>query len=576
MVNPEPIQNGRPQEPASSRRGTNASWYASLWIQGFGLQCALKASSSQKTSQPTETVDPTPTSHALKEHGLRGLQETPAALVDGASNQGLLLEVNPAAQEQGVHAAMSASRALARCPSLLLLNADAPAERLNAERLLRFIESLSPRFEKQTPNRWLLDLRGIPETNWQTWSRRAMERLASEEGFAGILGVAQRPGLAWCAARKAEPLHGIKTAGFQAGTRVVLEPESFVNALTFQELEVSETLSSMLHDWGLQTLGDLLQLPRQAALERLGPEAASLWEIAYDSKQSVLRLEAFPEPLQLKTDFEHPVETSLQALFCIHRMLEELCSRLRLLNRVASALELSLCLENAPGYSRLFHIPNPTRDEAVLRRILETHFENLHLPAPLTSVFLKIQATLPSSHQLALFENPLRDPHRFSETIARIQAIAGPHRVGVPFALNTHQPDAFLLEDPLRVFANHAPSPLLPLPPQSREKSPLGLPLHRFRPPLQAEVSLSNHRPAHLHCHGLSGKIRAALGPYRSGGQWWGPTAWRREEWDIDLGARGLFRIAHLLQPTTGWQVEGCYDAAAWPDLTTQKTSEGG
>ena len=394
-----------------------------------------------------------------------------------------------------------------------------------------------------------------------------MARLKEELRVGAAMGVARRPTLAWCAARRASPV------------RVVDESEAFVESLTFAELEVSAPLQQVLEDWGIGTLGALLRLPKQAAMERLGAEASALWELASDSRENVLRLESFAEPLKVQSDFEHPVETLEPLLFTVNRHLEELCSRMRLLHRVASGMHLQLKLENAPPHDRHFNVPSPTCDSAVLLRIIETHLETLQMEAALSGVVLSIRKTLPHSEQLTLFESPLRDPNRFGETLARLHALTGEDRVGVPLRADSHCSGRHLLLDASKAFgstalssrtsssittkagASAAPEGI----PSNRPS--LGLPLRRFRPAVEAQIELGSHRPAHVRSTLINGPVLDCRGPYRFSGEWWEREDWSREEWDVALGGNfeGLYRIACEHPPNGRWFLEGCYDAAQWP-----------
>jgi protein ImuB len=462
---------------------------------------------------------------------------------------------------------MSTSQALARCPGLQLLPASPREESILGRRLLRFAQTLSPRVEQQAPHRLLLDLQGVRTGKLQDWADSALARLKEELRVNAAMGVAGRPTLAWCAARRAAPV------------RVVDECEAFIESLTFAELEVSAPLQQVLEDWGIGTLGALLRLPKQAAMESLGAEASALWELASDSRENVLRLESFAEPLKVQTDFEHPVETLEPLLFTVNRHLEELCSRMRLLHRVASGMHLQLKLENAPPHDRHFNVPSPTCDSAVLLRIIETHLETLQMEAALNGVILRIHETLPHSEQLTLFESPLRDPNRFGETLARLHALTGEDRVGVPVRGDSHCAGRHLLLDPSKAFGStklssrasssgttkarattdheaiHSPTPSL------------GLPLRRFRPAVEAQVELVSHRPAHVYSKWINGPVLDCRGPYRFSGEWWERKDWSREEWDVALGGHfeGLYRIACEHPPNGRWFLEGCYDAAQWP-----------
>ena len=54
------------------------------------------------------------------------------------------------------------------------------------------------------------------------------------------------------------------------------------------------------------------------------------------------------------------------------------------------------------------------------------------------------------------------------------------------------------------------------------------------------------------------GEVTDALGPYRASGHWWDDERWGVEEWDVEIGEHGLYR---LRRDHTGWFIEGCYDA---------------
>jgi len=490
-------------------------------------------------------------------------------VLDGDSSRGVLLEVSPEAAVRGVTPGMTSTQALARCPHLHLVCASPSAEQSVLKKLLPFVESLSPRVEKRTEDHWLLDLRGVwtGGCSWEEWAERALRRLFSEVQIRGQFGIAPRADLAWCAAFRADPV------------RVVKEPDTFIETLQFGELGVSLALQQQLHDWGVSTLGDLLRLPRQATLERLGPEVAAIWELVRDSRESLLRLETFPEPLEIATEFEQPLESVAPVLFSLNRILEQLCSRMRLLQRVASAMHLTLRLEDDSSYAREFTIPSPTREEAVLVRILDTHLETLHFESPIIGLKLWMEAVTPSSQQLTLFENPLRDPNRFGETVARLRALVGEDCVGIPTLAQTHRPDAFILRDPVEIFSKAASKEEVQVKEAtaSANQSATGLPLRRFRPSLSVEVQVEKCRPQFVFSKSINGPVLESRGPYRLCGDWWERNQWSLEEWDVCLGGqkRGLYRLGYRSQ-TAGnapgaWFLEGCYDAEVWPVTAASK-----
>jgi len=97
--------------------------YAALIVPRFRLQAALLEAPAEKSQF--------------------------VAVVEGGSTRGILLEVSAGAEAHGVSAGMVATQAMARCAQLVLLLASEVAEAKLGHRLLRFVETLSPRVEKQ-------------------------------------------------------------------------------------------------------------------------------------------------------------------------------------------------------------------------------------------------------------------------------------------------------------------------------------------------------------------------------------------------------------------------------------------
>jgi protein ImuB len=187
-----------------------------------------------------------------------------------------------------------------------------------------------------------------------------------------------------------------------------------------------------------------------------------------------------------------------------------------------------------------------------LFRILHTHLEGLRLEHRPMALRLSMKAATPENRQLQIFENPLRDPNRFGETLARLAALAGEDHVGIPQRGPTHRPGQYHLQSP--AFGLEETPDLLV------EEAPdlsIGLPLRRYRPPPSARVESKDGRPVAVFSETLRGPICDALGPYRFSGEWWDANAWEVEEWDVEVEDRGLYRLCRTAQ---GWEVAGGYD----------------
>jgi protein ImuB len=92
--------------------------------------------------------------------------------------------------------------------------------------------------------------------------------------------------------------------------------------------------------------------------------------------------------------------------------------------------------------------------------------------------------------------------------------------------------------------------------PAAGSSPPLAIRL--FRPPLPAEVAVSNGTPQWIRARGIRGDIVGYAGPWRTSGDWWRADAWSRDEWDVALSTGSLYRV--FREVPDRWFVGGNYD----------------
>ena len=316
------------------------------------------------------------------------------------------------------------------------------------------------------------------------------------------------------------------------------------------EKSVQEILT-ILHKWGIHTLGQLAALDKEQLGARLGSEAIRMWERANGKSNRVLNLVRPPESFEESFEFENEIETAEPLLFMLRRFLEQFAIRLGAIYLVAKELALRITFTDKQIYERVFKIPQPTNDVDLLFRMLQTHLENFRSKHPIVAVALSAQPSKATREQFGLFETTLRNPHQLSETLARLIAVLGADRVGTPVLQETHRPDAFRLEPfSWQVGAIDLNRPK-PMKPKSR------IALRRFRPAVSASVLLGADTPAHVRSTEIWGKILEQCGPYLISGNWWDEKSWARAEWDLEMENGELVRV-HESEGT--WEMDGIYD----------------
>ena len=322
------------------------------------------------------------------------------------------------------------------------------------------------------------------------------------------------------------------------------------NAQRPADKSVQEILT-ILHKWGIHTLGQFVALDREQLGARLGPEAIRMWERANAQSDRMLKLIRPPESFEESFEFENEIETAEPLLFMLRRFLEQFAIQLSGIYIVTKELTLRITFTNKQIYERIFKIPQPTNNVDLLFRMLHTHLENFKSKYPIVAVALNAQPIKPAREQFGLFETTLRNPHQLSETLARLTGLLGADHVGTPVLEETHRPDAFRMEPfawQVGAIEFNRPKGIEPT---------FRTAVRRFRPSISASILLDEDRPMHIRGADVGGKIIDLHGPYLISGNWWDEKSWARAEWDLQLDAGELVRC-HESEAT--WRIDGIYD----------------
>src|SRR5205085_617818 len=290
-------------------------------------------------------------------------------------------------------------------------------------------------------------------------------------------------------------------------------------AKQIERAKETERILSILHQWGIHTLGQLAALSRDDLAARLGMRAVEMWKRANGGGERILKLVSPPESFIESFEFENEIETVEPLLFILRRFLQQLATRLNAIYLVAKELRLRITFADKSHYERIFKIPQPTNNEDILFRMLHTHLENFTSRHP----------------SVAKSRNPIALPLSFTT------GSLGPSRTGI-----------FARDD------------------EERERGACDstavrgcVPLRRFRKRKKATVLLENNRPAHVRAAevraglAVEGTTMAQDGPFSLSGNWWDERAWAQVEWDVEI-ENGVIARCHCDQD--GWAIDGIYD----------------
>ncbi len=446
-----------------------------------------------------------------------------------------ILALNREGWLAGIAPGWPLGRALVRCPDLKIIERDFEAEGKLREELFFLAEGISADVEMTAEDAVVMDLAMV------RGGLKSAFRSLHLEGVEVCWAMAETPDLAHLAVRFPETQERVVTAEDLRGL-----PVSVLGALGGK----GRTLE-LLEMWGLGCLGDFMKLPRQGIAERLGPEAGRWHDVLHGKDCRLLKLHRVPESFAQEMDFEEGVGVLDQVVFALKRMLHVLAGRLAARHLAAGALELRMIMERGGEVVRRLRFPEPQTGVEGMLAPLQTMMDSVKLESAVIRMGLDAEATFAMAGQREWFGKNLPQPERWAETVAKLEAMLGPDRVGVPVREDTFRADTF------SVRAIGEKSGLA-----TEIRADCAVPLRRFRP--AREVAVASEAgglfpvPLAILTGTHKGEILNRRGPFLSSGAWWDPVlAWQRLEWDVEV-RDGVVRLA-FLKPRK-WEVGGWYE----------------
>jgi protein ImuB len=408
----------------------------------------------------------------------------------------------------------------------------------NLPLLIECARFFSPHIEELGEDAVVFDARGLASL-YGPAAQLALE-IDRRVGVAANIAIAGNPDAAIHAARG---LRGI----------TVIEPGREAEALARLPLNLlggSAETAELLDLWGIRSFGEFAKLPPLGVAARLGDEGVYLQSLARGEGRRQLR--PIEEALRFEEamELEYPVELLEPLSFILGRLLNEVCRRLGTRSLATNEIRLRLTLENAPEHLAVLRLPVPMLDAAAFLKMLQLELNGRPPAAAVLKAVLVAEPVKPRRTQQGLFVAMSPEPEKLELTIARIRHLTGPDKVGTAELVDTHRPDSFRMQ----AFAPGAVKML-----EREFFTEPQLSLRRFRPPKYAQVIVAQERPVRISSPTANGTVVMAKGPWRTSGDWWRVSRWKRDEWDVETAAGGLYRLYQEID-SRRWFVEGSYD----------------
>jgi len=319
----------------------------------------------------------------------------------------------------------------------------------------------------------------------------------------------------------------IAARGLLANNPVTVIPagmeKNALAALPLSVLDLTPDQAETFSLWGIRTLGALADLPLKGLIARLGQAGKRMHELAHGTRSHMFQSVEPAFSLSEHMEFDSPVEMLDALLFVVNIMLEQLILRATARVYALASVTITLKLEGGATHVRTVRPALPSIDRLLWLKLLHLDLEAHPPQAAILAATVTAEPGSTSKVQLGLFSPQLPEPSRLDVTLARISAIVGEENAGCAVLNDTHAPDAFHMY-PFQVLPTHAKAiPSLTVRPATR----------LIRPAENMSVTIQDSKPKSFFFRDRKYTVERAYGPWLSSGDWWNPSLWGYEQWDL-------------------------------------------
>lgn len=335
------------------------------------------------------------------------------------------------------------------------------------------------------------------------------------------------------------------------------EESAVLAPLPVAVLDLTEEQAETFSLWGIRTLGMLADLPEKELTARMGQAGRRLRQLARGEMPHLFQPVEAAFALDEGMELDSPVEILDSLLFVAGVMLDQLILRAKSRVLVLASVSIALTLEGGATHVRTVRPTLPTNEKQIWIKLLHLDLEAHPPQAEVLALELTAEPGCTSKVQLGMFSPQLPEPERLDITLARIRAIVGEECAGRAALTDTHEPDGFRLEPFSIPFRQSSPHISKTLPAQPRAA------MRQLRPAEVVSITLHSDRPKAFVFREHRYAVERAYGPWLAGGEWWNPTLWGWEQWDLVARAQdGAFLCCCLVRDLMQdlWQMVALYD----------------
>jgi DNA polymerase-4 len=306
-------------------------------------------------------------------------------IVGGVEGRGVVCAASYEARPFGVRSAMPVSQARRLCPQAVFLPLRMQHYATVSKQIREILFSFTPLVEPLSLDEAFLDVRGCEGLFGTTLEigQAIKNRIRTETGLTASVGVAFNKFLAKLASDHGKPDGLIDVPADRV--------QDFLSPLPVNRIwGVGPKAEKRLHELGIETIGQLVEVPEHVLIDHLGDMGRYVWQLAHGEDTRTVVPDREAKSISTETTFARDIGDLSTLRDILLELTDQLASRLRQADLLARTVELKIRSSDFHTRHRAGSLPEATNLTDVLwgtaRQVFDQSVTNECLPLRLLGV----------------------------------------------------------------------------------------------------------------------------------------------------------------------------------------------
>lgn len=277
------------------------------------------------------------------------------------TERGVVSTASYEARRFGVHSAMPLRTAYRLCPEAVFLPVDFAVYQRESAIIKRLLRAITPRMEDVGIDEAFLDISDLPDTSTQI-AQTIKSRIFGATGLSCSIGIAPNKLLAKIASDLNKP-NGLTLLSAQ-------DIKTKIWPLAARKLPgVGSKTEQHLRDLGIETVGDLAQVPLSLLITQFGPAHGDYLHLAAQGiDDSPLITHWEPKSISREVTFQHDIGDRELLLNTLHALAREALAQLRADGFHCRTVSVKIRFSDFEAHTRDRTLTSPTDQQAVIEQ----------------------------------------------------------------------------------------------------------------------------------------------------------------------------------------------------------------